>query len=239
MAIEPRYFRKKLRRAKTGLASQDVVAMYAISIAEDVGLDLKVVSTASYGQKDSDVVVRVNGTEFGIEVKGIKDHAKLIPIFDKSVRRHSVPKDIENITEAYISTLSLGGASVRRLMSIEGYPSDFLGLLDFFRDHVDGTVGLAEDSNSSSSGKLPKEFLTTDPYVLKAARAIILGNLKVSRDSYFAIHDKSRDSVNFYYTGFGTNVLLQPRFPNLRQAALDTYGGASAGATRVAFKVRI
>lgn len=214
--------------------------MYVAAIAEETGVEAEIVSTASYGQKANDVLVSYNGSQYGIEVKGTRDTNKLIPMFDRSVRRRKiVPTDIEAIASAYIETLSLGGASIKKLMTASGYAHGFLGLLEFFRDHTDGTVGLAEDDNTTSSGKLPKELASSDPFVLKSARSLILTNLKAGQDAYFAVHDKNRDEVDIFYTGYGPNFLDMPRFPTLHRVVLDTYGGASAGATRVAFKVKL
>jgi len=237
MPIDKGRYRKKHRRARVGLASQDVVALWVQAEADELGVDFRVVGTATYGQKDNDVLVESEGRRFGVEVKGVVRMTTPIPIFDKSVRRRNVPADIESMAQSYIDVLSVGGAKLKVVMQKAGKSMDFLGMLDWFRDFVDPTIGLAEDSNSASSGKLPKELSTTEPRILLAAKNLILKNLASSKDSYFAIHDKSVDDVVIFFTGFGKNVLKAPKFPDLKRVTLDTYGGSSKGATRIAFKV--
>lgn len=226
-------------RVLVGLSSQDAVGMYIRAEARELGYRARTLSSAAFGQKDSDVVVSIGGTRVGIEVKGTAGTNKFISMFDKSVRRKSVPDEVEKLTQALIETISIGGASLSRLLSVNSYSKNFLGVLDFYRDNVDRTVGLAEDDNAVASGKLPRDFITKNSLVCAAARRLILDNLKSGGDTYFAVHNKSTDDVKYWYTGYGTNVLNAPRFPTIREVGLDTYGGSSKGATRVALKIRI
>lgn len=221
-----------------GLSSQEAAALYFNAVARDNGQTFRVEQQAAYGQQGTDLVVRVDGLLVRVEVKGVTGFAKPVPIFDKSVRRRNVPREVEDVTAAYTESLSFGGAKLKTVMASRGYPRNFLGVIDFFRDFSDPAVGLAEDPNSAASGKLPRELFTRDQFVCRRARTILIDGLRRSQDSYFVVHDKKDDEIEVYYTGFGQNVLQAPDFPDLQEIALDTYGGASRGATRVAFKAR-
>lgn len=226
-------------RVLKGLSSQDAVSHYLYAVARDLGHRTRVMSKAKYGQKGNDVIISIDGLKVGIEVKGAAGRNSPISMFDKSVRRRNVPKEIDMMAEAFAQVISIGGAHLSRLMDMHAYGRGFLGVLDFYRDRIDGAIGLAEDKNSPSSGKIPRDFISKEPTVCSAARSIILQNLKSGEDTYFAVHDKSTDDVRYWYTGYGTNILNAPRFPTIREIALDTYGGASMGATRIALKIRI
>jgi hypothetical protein len=225
-------------RVLAGLSSQEVVAEYLRAVARELGYRTRHVSSAAFGQKHNDVVLSVGGLKFGVEVKGTNGN-KPISMFDKSVRRRSVPTEIDRIVAALVESISIGGANLGKLLSVNSYGKGFLDVMDFYRDKVDSTIGLAEDKNSTSSGKLPRDFITRDPAVCAAARRLILENLKSGGDTYFAVHDKNTDAVRYWYTGHGTNVLSAPRLPPLKEVGLDTYGGASMGATRIALKIRL
>lgn len=226
-------------RVLKGLSSQDAVASYIFAEARDLGFRARIMSKAKFGQKGNDVVISIDGMKYNIEVKGTAGANKPISMFDKSVRRRNVPREIDKITEAFASVISVGGASLNRLMQVNSYQTGFLGVMDFYRDKIDPAIGLAEDANSPPSGKIPRDFISRDTSVCTAARNIILANLKAGEDTYFAVHDKGTDDVRFWYTGYGTNVLQAKRFPSIKEIALDTYGGASLGATRIALKIRI
>ncbi len=231
--------RKVKKRVWAGMSSQKVVAHYLVAEAEELGYRAKFLSAAAFGQKKNDVMLTVNGSKLSVEVKGMSGPKAAIAMFDKSVRRRNVPQEIDKLAEAFAAIISVGGTTLAQLLEKNSYGRGFLGALDFYKDHMDGAIGLAEDKNSPPSGKIPRDFISKDPRICQAARSIVLANLKDGGDTYFAVHDKSDDSVRFWYTGYGTNILDAPRFPTLKEIALDTYGGASLGATRIALKIRI
>ena len=209
------------------------------SDATDAGKKARVVKRAGYGQQSADVVMNVDGIAFSVEVKGVDGVSKPLPLFDKSVRRRNVQPEIETMAEAFIDTLSVGAGRLSRVIDTMGYSRTFLGLMDFYRDHVDKSVGLAEDPNSAGSGKLPRDLSSGAPEVTRVARALVLENLRKGGDTYFAVHDKRTDEVYMWYTGVGSNVLEAPDFPRVTHVLMDTYGGSSKGATRVAIKIRL
>jgi len=213
--------------------------MYINAMASELGIPSRTVSKAKYGQKKSDLLVRVGTVEVAFEVKGVSSFLRPLPFFDKSVRRRSVPDEVEEVAEAYIESLSWrDGGVLKRIMLAEGYPLTFLGMLDFFRDKTpDPTIGLAEDPGSPSSGKLPRALKTSRPEVLHRSRLVVLDHFRKSGDSYFVVHQKADDDVRVFHTGHGRNDLRAPPLPRFREVHLETYGGASKGATRVAFKI--
>jgi hypothetical protein len=227
------------KRVRQGLSSQEAVSIFIKAEARERGVKVRVVKRAAYGQKSNDVVMNLDGRTVSFEVKGIDGVGKSLPLFDKSVRRRNVPPEIETLAEAFAEVISVGGGRLSRLLDTEGYPRTFLGMLDFYRDKVDPTIGLAEDPNSTSSGKLPRDLASSDSRVTSVARKLVLNNLKSGGDSYFAVHDKRTDDVHVWYTGYGENVLDAPSFPPVKHVMIDTYGGSSRGATRVAVKIRI
>jgi hypothetical protein len=233
--------RKLKRRVRAGLASQDVVSFYIKSYAADLGFRYRVARKAGFGQQTSDLSFVIEGNTVNVEVKGAANRAARIAVFDKSVRRKSVPAEIERVASAFIQTLKFQGRSLKTQMEKAGYSLDFLGMLDFYRDKQDPAIGLAEDSNTASSGKLPREFSSTDALVCRAARLVILETFKSAGDSYFAVHDKSTDDVDAWHTGLGRDLLEFGPFPRIKSVTLDTYGGASgpARSTRIGLKITL
>ena len=227
------------KRVTAGLASQEVVSIYIKSLAQRAGMTYRVAKKASYGQKDTDIAFVLNGQRVGFEVKGTARAGLKIAVFDKSVRRRNVPAEVASIAQAFLETLRFAGKPLREAMRASGYPLDFLGLLDYFRDHSDPAVGLAEDPNTAASGKLPKELSTTDQAVCRAARKVIMDAWHRGGDHYFCVHDKSTDDVDAWHTGLGHDLLQFGAFPQIRSVSLDTYGGQSKGATRVGLKITL
>lgn len=225
------------KRVKQGLSSQEAVSSYVRAEAEALGLKSRVLRRAKFGQKSNDVVMSLGGIPVNLEVKGVDGFSRPIPFFDKSVRRRNVPPEIESLTAALIETISVGGGNLGRVMESAGYSKTFLGVIDFYRDKIDPTVGLAEDPNSASSGKLPRDMSSSDAGVTRLARKMVLDNLVSGGDNYFAIHDKKTDDVYVWHTGHGPNPLSYPKLPAVKRVVIDTYGGASMGATRIAVKL--
>jgi hypothetical protein len=230
--------RKIKRRVRAGLASQEVVAFYVKSYADDLGLKYRVARKAGFGQQTTDLQFVIGGRPVNFEVKGAASRTSKITVFDKSVRRRNVPGEIQLVSRAFIDTLKFQGRSLKEQMQGE-YDLDFLGMLDFYRDKQDPTVGLAEDDNSASSGKLPKDLSSADQVVCRAARDVVLDVLRGAGDHYFCVHDKSTDDVDGWHTGLGSDLLEFGRFPAIKGVSLETYGGSSKGATRIGVKIVI
>lgn len=227
------------RRVRAGLASQDVVAFYVESYADDLGFDYRAGKRAGFGQKGNDLSFVIEGTTVNFEVKGAANRSSKIAVFDKSVRRRNVPVEITRVSQALLESITFDGRPLRPQMVLAGYPLDFLGMLDFYRDETDATIGLAEDHNSVSSGKLPKDFASRDPKVCRVARSVVVEALRAGGDNYFCVHDKSTDDVDAWHTGLGKDLFKFGRFPQIKSVSLDTYGGSSLGATRVGLKITL
>lgn len=226
------------KRVRKGLSSQDAVAAFIKAEAHYSGVKVKVLSKAGFGKKTNDLVVSYGGVKFSVEVKGTSGN-RPITMFDKSVRRRRVPPEVDRIAVALAEDVSVGGYRLRVALSQAGYDVSFLGIIDFYRDKLDPTVGLAEDAGSASSGKLPRDLTSRGKKSTDEARKMVLEALRSGEDSYFAVHDKTTDDVAFWHTGYGPNPLEAPPFPKIRAVQLDTYGGASLGATRIGFKVSL
>ena len=110
--------------------------------------------------------------------------------------------------------------------------------MDYYRQK-DITIGLAGDDGAPRSGKLPKEFTTTNKSILSAMHKLILDHFGEGGDNYFVIHNRNTDELQMYYTGHGTNHLKLPKLPPLKSFSLATYGGASSGSTRVGLKIKL
>jgi hypothetical protein len=233
--------RKVKRRVRAGLNSQEVASYYIKAYADDLGLKYRVARKAGFGQKTTDLSFVIEGAVVNFEVKGAANRASRITVFDKSVRRSGVPPEIQKVSEAFLTALRFRGRLLSDQMTRGGYDLGFLGMLDFYRDKQDPYIGLAEDSNTASSGKLPRDFTTQDPLVCRAARTVILDSLRKGGDHYFCVHDKSTDDVDAWHTGLGRDLLEFGRFPSIKSVALDTYGGASgpARSTRIGLKITL
>jgi hypothetical protein len=70
-------------------------------------------------------------------------------------------------------------------------------------------------------------------------RKVIIDHFKEGGDNYFVIHNRSNDNLQMYFTGFGENILKLPVLPEFKRFALQTYGGASSGSTRVGLKIQL
>ncbi len=231
---------KVKRRVRAGLSSQEVASVYIKSYADDLGFKYRVARKAGFGQKTTDLSFVIDGRVVNFEVKGAVNRNAKITVFDKSVRRASIPKEIQLLSEAFLKTLRYRGTSLQDLMSRGNYPLDFVGMVDFYHDEQDQTIGLAEDPWTASSGKLPRDFSTTSSAVCQAARKVILQGFVSGGDNYFVVHDKSTDDVDAWHTGLGSDLFRFGKFPTIKGVSLDTYGGASgtAKATRVGVKIQ-
>lgn len=223
-------------RVAQGMGSQEVVAMRLRRLAREAGVAYRVHGVASAGQHQNDLEVSYGGFRFFVEVKGLRNRNADVVLLEKSVRRTSVPPELNRCTAALARSVLVGGARLDDLMKRVGYKPGLIGTIDFFRDHVDPAVGLSEDLNSPPSGKLPKELATEVRSVTGIIRKIVVGKMTDEQNAYLALHDKSRDTVDIYHTGYGQNPLGADPVPAFSKVKIDTYGGSSKGATRVAVK---
>lgn len=229
-------------RVGAGSKTQDAVAFKVKDIAFSKGIEVESeFKTARPGSTRPDLEMTIAGNNVQFEIKGTANRRAAIAFYDKSIRRSGKkPKVLEDVADVYRQTLKVKEGDVSTLMSREKFPPTFIGLIDFFNSR-DSKIGLAGDKGVVKSGRLPSEFAVTDRATLTKMRDEILDHFKEGGDDYFVIHNRSDDSYEIYYVGGGTssNVLDMPELPAFKSFALTTYGGASSGATRVGFKIKL
>lgn len=239
---------KTQARVGTGSLAQDTVMSILAAEASGKGIEVKKISSAPPASTKPDLVVDYGGTEIQFEIKGRKSNRGFITVFDKSMRRGgATPPVLQAVMDAYISTLTVdyvvdGEKKTSKLnaaLSDAGLPETFEGVIDFYQKYVSSNIGFCSDRGDvPKSGKLPSAFVTTDSRVLSAMKEEIVKHLLESGDEYFAIYTDSSKSVDIYSTG-GKDPLEANPVPDFKSAKLATYGGCSAGATRVGFKIQL
>jgi hypothetical protein len=226
-------------RVAAGSETQNLIATKVEEIAFKLGKNYEFVSTARIGSTAPDLVVTIDGKKIQFEIKGTTSASAPVTFFDKSVNRRSAPPSvIEDIGRVYINNLKLGSYSISTLMKNMGFKHNFVGLIDFYNKY-DNKVGLAGDKGVSKSGFLPMQFTTSERTILTEMRKVIIDHFKEGGDNYFVIHNRSNDNLQMYFTGFGENILKLPVLPEFKRFALQTYGGASSGSTRVGLKIQL
>jgi len=217
-------------RVAQGAATQKLIADKVEAIAFKNGQNYEFVSTARPGSTAPDLVVSIDGKKIQFEIKGTSSATAPVTFFDKSVSRNrNVPDLINKIAIGFIEGLKL---------PLKGKDKSFIGAMDYYRAR-DNSVGLAGDDGAPRSGKLPKEFTTTDKTVLAKMHKLIVDHFAEGGDNYFVIHNRNTDDLQMYYTGHGANHLKLPKLPPLKSFSLATYGGASSGSTRVGLKIKL
>ena len=216
-------------RIAQGAEAQLQVVAKAVEMLQSAGHKVyeDKISIAKIGSTAPDIVIPFDGGQVQFEVKGTNNASNPIAVFDKSVHRNKpTPPIVDLFANAFIDALSL-----------KVKDRSFIGLIDYYRAS-NPAIGLAGDEGVVKSGKLPKELITNDPRVLKFAYDTLLGEFQDSHDDYFAIADRSNNSVTIYATG-SNNPLKAPMLPPLTFFGLMTYGGASSGNTRVGLKIKL
>jgi hypothetical protein len=226
-------------RVASGSATQNLIANKVEEIAFKLGKNYEFISTARIGSTAPDLIVSIDGKKIQFEIKGTTTTSAPVTFFDKSVnRRTAAPEIIEDIAKVYINSLKFTGKSVSALMTSARIKQNFVGLIDFYRQS-NNKVGLAGDEGAPKSGFLPTQFTTSDVEILTKMRKVIIDHFQEGGDNYFVVHNRSNDSLQMYFTGLGENVLDLPILPNFKSFALQTYGGASSGSTRVGLKIKL
>ena len=227
-------------RVGAGSKTQDMVAQHVMEICRKKDLqfsnDYKI---AKAGSTIPDLVMSIENKSVQFEIKGTSNRKSQVAFFDKSVKRSGrKPELLEEIANVYIDTLKTKDGSVKKLMSKGGFPSTFVGLIDFYNS-IDSKIGLAGDEGVIKSGKLPSDFITDDTTIMTKMYKIILDHFEEGGDDYFVIHSRSDDSFEVYFLDRGDNILKMPSLPKFKRFELSTYGGASSGSTRVGLKIRL
>ena len=235
-------------RVQSGSTAQDKIMGVIQLRGEDSGVSVEKVSSAPPGSTKPDLVVNYGGKKIQFEVKGRNSARGFVTVFDKSVRRGAEIPIVEAIVKAFIAALDVtyevdGEKKSSRLGSALGdlgLPQNLEGVLGFYNKYVDPSIGFCGDpSPVPRSGKLPRDFVTTDQSILSLMKGQILKHLRESGDDYFVIYTRAGESADIYSTGGSNNPLDAIEAPDFVKAGFMTYGGCSNGATRVGFKVQL
>lgn len=229
------------QRVGAGSKTQDMVAQHVKDMAFKKGIEVEdAYKTAPAGSTIPDLVMTIAKKKIQFEIKGTNNRTAPITFFDKSVRRQGKkPELLEDMADVYIEGLKIKGKTIKSAMGTK-YPKTFVGIIDFYKNEVDPTIGLAGDEGTVKSGKLPTDFVTTDRNILSKMHKIIIDHFDEGGDDYFVVHNRSGDNFEVYFVGKNKsqNVLKAPALPAFTRFALATYGGASGGATRVGLKIK-
>jgi len=242
-------------RVAMGSSAQDRVYDIVSDLGKEQQIPVEKISSAPPASTKPDLVIQYGPREIQFEIKGRKSPRGYIAVFDKSLRRGvQDPEILEAIIEAYIEALTVQinydlensekletpqSVSLKDGLQKLGYPHTFEGVMDFYKNYVDPRYGYCSDRGlTPKSGKVPRDFITSDPKILSIIRDKILEHLSESGDEYFVVYTTSNKTADIYAVG-ENNVLKAIPFPKIVSAQLGTYGGCSSGATRVGFKIRI
>lgn len=247
---------KSQSRVTHGAIAQDKIFDYIVDKSKEDGVEVEKISSAPPASTKPDLVVKYGDQEIQFEIKGTKSARGFITVFDKSLRRGVLPPNIvESVVDAYIEELDVtinkdletGEAlespekiSLMSGLDSVGYPHTFEGVIDFYQNFVNSRFGFCQDRGDvPKSGKLPSDFITKEKRLTDQIRDNIVEHLKDSGDDYFVLYNSSNSEIKIYSVNDKFNPLGAPSFPEVSEAKLATYGGCSAGATRVGFKIRL
>jgi len=217
-------------RVGAGAETQNLIATKVEELAFKNGQNYEFVSTAKIGSTVPDLIVKIDDKKVQFEVKGTSSTTVPITFFDKSVSRNrGAPELLNQISKVFASSYKL---------PIQPNKNNFIGVIDYYKTR-DSSIGLAGDAGVVKSSKLPKEFTTTDRSLLTKMKKLIIDHFAKGGDNYFVIYNRSDNSVQIYFTGFGDNILKLPQLPDFKSFSLATYGGASSGSTRVGLKIKL
>jgi len=181
---------------------------------QEYGQDhVQVLGKAPVGSTKPDLLVSVDGKRHQFEIKGTASWTAPITFFDKSFRRGLRIPLLDDLAAAVTN----------------GEYHSFEKLVDKYRAE-DHTIGFAGDEGVLKSGKLPRAFKSTDPAMMDHVRRVIIDHLKKGGDDYFVVYNRAKDDVKIYPVD---------KIPRFKSANLATYGGPSAGATRIGLKIQL
>lgn len=208
----------KQTRQNSGYISQLIVSDTLTRL-----YNTQLVSTAKIGQQIPDLVVACGDKLIQIEIKGRSKRYTDLVFAEKSIRRGGV----QSKTLTDLATICS-----------KGQITCFEQLIDSYRID-DKAIGFPGDNGVIKSGKIPKQLtIRDDQHMLDAIRQQTIAWIQQSGNNYFAIHNRSQQTIQMFYTGLGENVLNMPELPTFTQASLTTYGRPYKGAMRVALKIK-
>jgi len=179
----------------------------------------RIVSISPRSSQAADIVVKYNDQKLQFEVKARTGPEKTNVVYEKSLKRGDHDPVLDTFAQLF------------------GKDS-FSKLIDSYRKKS-SKIGFPGDLGVVSSGKIPREFNSTDPAFLSKLRSAVIKRLHDNGDNYFAIHDLSTGITSVYFTGLGDNVLSAKPYPKLTSVQIDTYGGGYKGGMRVGAKAVI
>jgi hypothetical protein len=226
-------------RVSTGANTQIYVSSEVQKRAADLGLTFKLLSMAKIGSQKPDLQVSLSNTSIQFEIKGTSGATKLVTFFDKSVSRRNVPDIVEHLAQVFIEHQSIDGKTLGTVLDEHSLPRTFTGIIDYYQQYVDASIGFAGDPGVQSSGKMPKIFTSTDPEICLPTHQVMLHHFQENGDNYFVIHNRKLNTLTFYWTGHNENILGHKLLPGFDLFQMQTYGGVSHGATRLGMKVKL
>lgn len=208
-------------RVNMGKAAQDAVVMYLFD------WNFELISTAPPGSINPDVLGVIDCQKVQVEIKGTDTPRSQITVFDKSIRRGDIVPVLDTVATMFLPNVIPGEGAFERC-------------IDYCIENIDSTVGFAEDAHTLKSGRMPEFMTTKDPEILEKVKPLIIDHLKSSGDTHFAVYYRDRDDIMiFNIDETYEDPIEAPQFPQLTSFALRTYGGPSAGATRVGIRITI
>lgn len=189
-------------------------------------------SVAGIGQRGADIDASVGGARIHVEVKRVTTRFQPIALFDASVKRDRPNQTVNEAVAAMARDTDVGGANLSRLLATLKKTTDLQSVVDFYRESVDPTVGMAGDPGTPITGKMPR--------VSSSRKSAVDGVLKTVRkrstgNNYLAVHVASTDETYMFCLS-GHDVFEAGPLPTPSRVFLDTYGRVYGGATRVAIR---
>ena len=177
---------------------------------------------AVIGSKTGDLNVTIDNEALQMEIKNASSPKTPITLYDKTVRRGKLTRDIDDIIRAVTGDPN---------MTMEKY-------IDMKR-RKDRTIGYPGDKGvRAKSGSFPRVLITQDDPAMQTAYRAIIRHFAFGGDTHFAINHGS-GSATIYHTGHGPNPINVPTFPVPTTLLLDTYGGAYRGGMRMGVKIKL
>lgn len=212
-------------RLANGKNAQEIVGQYFKSLCPNLTYETNLV-----GSSLTDLKLNINNKTLNVEIKSSPSGLKsLHTMFDKSVRRN---KPISH----YLECVSKGFCTIFNVQKGNSY---FESLMDHFKK-IDPAVGFAGDIGVARSGKVPKSLMSSESHILSELSICIINHFRENGDHYFCILDRSTNQIHAYFVGIDPldNIFDFPSIPELVWGGLQSYGGNSHGATRIALKVK-
>ena len=204
-------------RVTTGASGQKKVADFF-----QKKYNATIVSIAKPGSNFTDIVLKINGKTYNVEVKGTKNLASDVSIFDVSSSRGNT--DFHFLNEISKSMLK---ASTKKPAKGKYKGKDFLYGIDLYRVETgDMTVGFPLDEGvTSRGGKLPPYYRSSNNLVLKTTHSVLMEHFIEKNDNFFTI--VYNEKIYAWYTGKGSSPISNIKkldVKDLKGSSIASYG---------------